>query len=96
MKNTAKEKEMMQGTETRQSMAAERAALAVGRKITPQCTVKIDPYPIIERAVGDGCSFGWHRAHKHVDNPSEDAIQSAIVDSIMLNLSEIMIFPEGD
>lgn len=63
-------------------------------KINPQCTVKIDPYPVIAEAVDDGIEAGFQRAYKYQDSPSVGDIQQAISDAIMLNLSEIMIFSE--
>lgn len=65
-------------------------------KINTQCTVKIDPYPIIAEAVDDGIELGWQRAYKHQDHPPVKHIQQCVYDAVMLNLSEIMIFPEDD
>lgn len=65
-------------------------------KINTQYTVKIDPYPIIERAVEEGCHAGWNKAHKHVGKPDKVTLLAYIEDAIMLNLSEIMMFNEED
>lgn len=65
-------------------------------KLTPKCELKIDPYPIIERAVEEGCHAGWNKAHKHLERPDRVTLLAYIEDAIMLNIAEIMIFPEDD
>jgi hypothetical protein len=49
-------------------------------------------YSIIEEAVERGVNYGMHRAYKHVDNPSEEAIKQAINDAVMNSLSEVVDF----
>jgi hypothetical protein len=49
-------------------------------------------YPLIERCVENGAVRGYRRAHKHIDDPSEEAICENIVDAIMLELSEWFAF----
>ena len=51
-------------------------------------------YIILERAVEEGARLGYRRAFKHVENPSEEAIVEAIVDGVMLTVSEVFDFPE--
>lgn len=54
--------------------------------------VKFKAYPIIERAVEEGIAYGYRRAHKHVDNPTESAIKDAIRQAVMGELCEILSF----
>jgi len=51
-------------------------------------------YSILERAVEEGARLGYHRAFKYVSEPSEEAIVEAIVDGVMLTVSEVFDFPE--
>ena len=43
-------------------------------------------YAIIENCVAAGALIGYHRAHKHVDAPTPDAIAEAITDAVMNQL----------
>ena len=51
-------------------------------------------YVILERAVEEGARLGYRRAFKHVENPSEEAIVEAIVNGVMLSVSEVFEFTE--
>jgi hypothetical protein len=53
-------------------------------------------YHILDIAVEEGIKRGWHRAHKHVENPSEDSIKEAIEDAVMSSIHEYFTFDEGD
>ena len=45
-------------------------------------------YPVLLDAVEVGTSCGIRRAHKHVTNPTNDEIATAVVDAIMSELCE--------
>ena len=49
-------------------------------------------YFIITRAIEEGVSIGYNRAHKHIDNPNEDLIKAAINEAVMNSLCEIINF----
>lgn len=50
---------------------------------------------LIERCIEDGINYGWNRAHKHVDSPSEYEIKDQIQSAIMNELYEWFdMFPE--
>lgn len=49
---------------------------------------------ILEQCIEEGIRFGWRRAHKHVENPSEDAIFSSMEDEIMNKIYEYFEFDE--
>ena len=44
--------------------------------------------PVLEMCIENGLSYGYLRAFKHTDNPTEDQITQAIKDAIMLELYE--------
>lgn len=52
-------------------------------------------YKLIERCVEDGVAYGYQRAFKHNDNPSEDSIRDAIVDAVMIEICEWFDFSSG-
>jgi hypothetical protein len=56
--------------------------------------MKPNTYVILQRAVEEGALLGYRRAFKRVENPSEEAIVEAIVDGVMLTVSEVFDFPE--
>lgn len=56
------------------------------KKIKPT----LDSYRIIRDAVDIGIGFGYRRAHKHMDNPTEETITQAISDAVMLELDNVI------
>jgi hypothetical protein len=53
-------------------------------------------HKILETAVEQGVSYGFSRAHKHVENPSEGAIIDSIVEQVMNSLDEWFDFDDGN
>lgn len=49
---------------------------------------------ILETAVEQGVSYGYRRAHKHIENPTEGAIIDSIVEQVMNSLDEWFDFEE--
>ena len=49
---------------------------------------------ILEECISNGVTSGYRRAYKHNDNPSFEAINDAIVASIMLNIDETFDYIE--
>lgn len=54
----------------------------------------VKTYVVLERAIEEGYKRGWMRAHKHVDNPSVEQIEDAVVGAIMGEICEIFTFPD--
>ena len=52
-------------------------------------------YDVVVQAVADGVATGWRRAHKHLDEPDEDAIVENIEREVLSALCEVIDF-EGD
>lgn len=50
---------------------------------------------MLSEAVEEGIAYGWMRAHKHVDNPSEEAIKEQLVNAVMASISEYFLFDEA-
>jgi archaeosine-15-forming tRNA-guanine transglycosylase len=51
---------------------------------------------ILEQAIEDGVRRGYHRAFKHVENPTEGAIIEHIEDAVMSQIYEYFTFDEND
>lgn len=49
-------------------------------------------YPLLEKAIEDGVTYGFRKAHKHTDEPSEFEICSAISDAVMFQIAEAFDF----
>jgi hypothetical protein len=53
-------------------------------------------YVILEMAIGEGIARGWHLAHKHVDDPSPEAIKDRLEDAVMSAITEYFTFDDDD
>ena len=53
-------------------------------------------HKVLEIAVEQGVSYGYHRAHKHVENPTEGAIVDSIVEQVMNSLDDWFEFGEEE
>lgn len=51
-------------------------------------------YPILCEAIENGVSYGWMRAHKHNETPTEEAIKEAITNAVLNEICEWFEFPE--
>ena len=49
---------------------------------------------VLEMAIEEGVRYGYNRAHKHIENPSEGAIIDSIVEQVMNSLDEWFDFEE--
>lgn len=48
--------------------------------------------PLLENAIEDGVTYGYRRAHKHTETPTEYEICSAISDAVMFQIAEVFDF----
>jgi hypothetical protein len=51
---------------------------------------------VLEISVEQGVSYGYNRAHKHVENPTEGAIIDSIVEQVMNSLDEWFNFEDEE
>ena len=49
-------------------------------------------YPLLARAIEEGCTIGLRRAHKHDASPSSDAVRDAIEDAVLSEVCELFDF----
>ena len=47
-------------------------------------------------ALEEGVRYGYNRAHKHVENPHEDAVVDCVVDGAMNSLYEWFDFEDNN
>ena len=59
-------------------------------------TVRVNTYEVVRRAVEAGAAYGWHRAHKHIDQPTPEAAADAIADAVMGELCEVLCFDAAE
>ena len=51
-------------------------------------------YRLLVRCVEDGVAYGYNRAHKHTESPSEDMLKAKIEDAVLAEISEWFDFAE--
>jgi archaeosine-15-forming tRNA-guanine transglycosylase len=51
---------------------------------------------ILEMAIEEGVRRGYHRAFKHVENPTEGAIIEHVEEAVMSSIYEYFTFEEND
>ena len=51
---------------------------------------------VLETAIKQGVSYGYSRAHKYVENPTEGAIIDSIVEQVMNSLDDWFDFGEEE
>lgn len=51
-------------------------------------SLKPKTWKVLEMAIEEGVAYGWQRAHKHDDHPSEDAIKQAIAQAVASSIGE--------
>ena len=61
----------------------------------PMVRVRANPYEMASDAIHAAIQYGWNRAHKHTDNPPEDAILSNIHTNVMGALCDVFDFETG-
>jgi hypothetical protein len=49
---------------------------------------------VLETAIEQGASYGYRRAFKHVENPTEGAIIDSIVEQVMNSIDEWFEFED--
>ena len=52
--------------------------------------------PVLEMCIENGLAYGYRRAFKHTDDPTEEFITNTIKESIMLELYEWFDFEAVD
>ncbi len=51
-------------------------------------------YRLLVRCVEEGVQYGYNRAHKHTDSPSEDLLKTNIEDAVLAEIGEWFDFDE--
>lgn len=57
---------------------------------TKKPKLKMRTWDVVTRAVEEGVAYGYRRAHKHTDRPTEEHITQAIYDAVMSAISEVV------
>jgi hypothetical protein len=58
--------------------------------------MKVNEYNVLLLAVENGVQFGYARAHKHVETPTPDTLQTTITDAVMNEVCEWFKFEEEE
>lgn len=68
--------------------------MSTRKKISTDARMKVRTYEVLSRAIEEGVSYGWHRAHKHTDKPDGDAVIEQIRQAVMNEICEVFEFSE--
>lgn len=52
--------------------------------------IKLDWYSILEDRVETGINYGYRRAYKHTNTPTEEEMKMEILNAVMTNLCEVI------
>ena len=64
-------------------------------KISSVSGIRVYSYKLLSKAVEDGISWGWMRAHKHTDTPSADETKASIEKHVLSEICEYFDFDTG-
>ena len=53
-------------------------------------------YKVLARAVEEGIARGWNRAHKPVENPTEEQVKIAIEEAVLGEICEVFTFDDEE
>lgn len=67
-----------------------------GRKRITGGTMRAKVWPLLHRCVEDGIAYGYRRAFKHTNKPTEADIFAAIEGAIMNEVAEWFDIPTDD
>jgi hypothetical protein len=57
--------------------------------------MRVNEYYVLSDCVERGVQFGMSRAYKHTDFPTEEQIKIALVDAVLLEISEYFNFDDA-
>jgi len=58
--------------------------------------LKMNAWQIVTRAVEEGVAYGYRRAHKHTDKPTEEHLVGEIQTAVMSAISDVVIWERDD
>jgi len=56
--------------------------------------MRVNEWMILSRAIEEGVSYGWQRAHKHTETPNPELIKETIERAVENSISEVFTFDE--
>lgn len=68
------------------------ASTSRDRAVLPQNALRVNVYVLLAECIERGLAIGYRRAHKHTDDPGEDAILEHQQREIMNAVSEYFTF----
>jgi hypothetical protein len=54
--------------------------------------LRVNIYKVVSEAVEQGVTYGYRRAHKHVDNPDEEHMKQELFNGVLNALCEVIDF----
>jgi hypothetical protein len=56
--------------------------------------MRVNEWTVLSRAIEEGVSYGWQRAHKHTETPDPQLIKETIEQAIENSICEVFTFDE--
>ena len=56
--------------------------------------MSVRAYPMLVRCIEEGVAYGYRRAHKHTDLPTEEGMQEEIAQAVLSSICEYFAFEE--
>lgn len=56
--------------------------------------MRVNEWTVLSRAIEEGVSYGWQRAHKHTETPDPQLIKETIEWAVENSISEVFTFDE--
>jgi hypothetical protein len=53
-------------------------------------------YPLLQQAIEDGVRYGYRKAHKHTEDPTEKELCDAIEGAVMFQIAETFSIVDRD
>lgn len=57
--------------------------------------MKVNTYKVLEECVENGITYGWRKAHKYEEEPSDQTIHGEIFRAIMFEMNEYFSFDDS-
>jgi hypothetical protein len=58
--------------------------------------LRLKAYPVLQRAVEEGFRYGWGRAHKYTETPTQAHLEDAVTTAILNEICEYFEFDPSD
>lgn len=66
-----------------------------GASMKPKSALRFNAYALIARAVEEGVAYGYRRAYKYTEAPTEEVFREALENAVLGALADVLEFDHG-